>query len=353
MVIAHVGRTPHRVGNLDNHPLHLRKPKPIISQSWVFVLNTLVCLELAIGSCFFFSWLGNWAAYVGDWCFITGGLSNCLISLCLAVDHRREMAFFQEEAAMNSIEEHRNLAEQEYLEKFREFMEGVFFVLSNLIFTVGCILFYPHLFRKKGAQEIGEEVGAWFYIVGSFGFVLTAYWNSLAMVKAAAVHATPRVGSTEYVRRQLMALELLFSLLGSVCFVTGSFLYRPSYQTKCNSRTAKTGLLAIGWQRSSHDFLGVSPPASNTTSADDFHGLCFNVLDQGTWLYIIGGFIFVLQCCLVGVRLSLPPDAKGEDAKVEEPGRERLRRGGSAPVEARLMDGLAWAEATTRSSRHG
>mmetsp|Transcript_48560 Transcript_48560/g.140703 ORF Transcript_48560/g.140703 Transcript_48560/m.140703 type:complete len:344 (-) Transcript_48560:56-1087(-) len=302
-----------------------RRPKPLLSGQVVLWLNTFVCIQFLVGSYFFFTWLDPWAVYCGDWLFITASFINCLICGCLTVDHVRERRYFQREADHARDDEDREKALNELEEKGQELMESVSYFVSSVIFAVGCVLFYPHLFSDEKHAEYGEEIGAFMFIIGSFGFVVGAFWNSMAMVKAATVHV-PKVGSTEYRRRQVMAAELFMSLMGSVLFVTGSFLYRPSYATNCDheslakaAKAMKTSPahVALLRRRSSHAILGAPPPADDPVLSEDFQGLCVNVMNQGTLLYVLGSILFILQCLLGFWRRSLTNELQKQEERQE------------------------------------
>lgn len=330
MAIPHLRRAVSRIVEARK-TLHERKPVPILSQYTVLLLNALASAQFFAGSGFFFTWLDSWALYAGDWCFIVGSFITSFVSICAMADHIREMRYFQAEADLARDDGTRDHAQQEQEEKYHELLESLSFVVSSLIFTGGCVLFYPHLFVEKKHQEWGEEIGAMFFIAGSFGFVLAAYWMSMAMVKRASLHELPKVGSPEYRRRQILSCELLCSIVGSVLFVTGSFLYRPSYATDCSHQAlwaaakAPNGTspphLALLRRRSGHAFLGPAPPAEPEHAlSDDFQGLCVNVMNQGTWLYLLGSAIFLVQCSLVAWRLTLPEDCHKHEEDREHSG---------------------------------
>jgi len=316
MAIPHLQKAATRLMQA-RRTLGEQRPKPILSAHTILGLNGLASTQFFAGSGFFFTWLNPWALYAGDWCFIVGSFITLFVSICTAADQLREMRHFQAEADLARDDKTRDIAQQEYEEKHEELLESVSFVVSSLIFTAGCVLFYPHLFSDKRHQEWGEEIGAILFITGSFGFVLAAYWSSMAMVKKASIHDLPKVGSPEYRRRQITSMELLCSLIGSVLFVTGSFLYRPSYATDCSHEALRAAAkapsvtspthLALLRLRSGHGFLGTAPPAEHALS-DDFQGLCVNVMNQGTWLYVLGSTLFLAQCSLVAWRLSLPAE---------------------------------------------
>mmetsp|Transcript_39470 Transcript_39470/g.91610 ORF Transcript_39470/g.91610 Transcript_39470/m.91610 type:complete len:339 (-) Transcript_39470:132-1148(-) len=323
---------PHTQTRLLQLPkLQEDKPEPILDKHVVACLNMFVSVQFLIGSFFFFTWLGSSAVYWGDWFFITGSALNCFISLSLTLDHWREMDHIQSEVKKmpgEGEEDEKNIALQELEEKGRELMESSCYLAASAVFAVGCVLFYPHLFKDEVKKEYGEEIGAYMFILGSFGFVIAAYYNALAMVKGAAIHKAPKIGSIEYTKRQIVAGELFLSTIGSVLFVTGSFLYRPSYATNCSheallkSKEAEHGAgglktsLARLRPRLSHSLLGVAVPQPEGMT-EDFRVLCVNVMNQGTMLYLLGSALFVGQCGLAFWRMYLQKRQEREDAKAE------------------------------------
>merc|ERR1740121_191590 len=86
---------------------------------------------------------------------------------------------------------------------------------------------------------------------------------------------------------RLGACELWLSIVGSALFVVGSFLYRPIYSNDCHGRSGeKTG-----------------------------DGMCVNVTNQGTKLYIVGSIAFTIMAALSLVRIRLRASAETCDEK--------------------------------------
>lgn len=292
---------------------HVPKEKPhrsILPGHMAALLNAFIAIQFIVGSYLFFSWMRPWAAYMGDWLFITGSVMTCGVCTCLMIDHLRDMLHAYKEADKAEDDDERNRALQEAEEMWRELMESIFFVVSSIIFMVGCVLFYPELFEDEKHKEWAEEIAAFTFIAGSFGFVVAGYFNALAMVQSATVHETPVVGSYEYWRRKISAGELFLAIMGGVLFVTGSFLYRPSYATNCSKDILH---LAFGddidkpaqLQSSRAAPSGVIVDNSEPEISDDFRALCVNVMDQGTWLYLVGANFYFLQALLSFWRLHL------------------------------------------------
>mmetsp|Transcript_87718 Transcript_87718/g.204095 ORF Transcript_87718/g.204095 Transcript_87718/m.204095 type:complete len:337 (+) Transcript_87718:93-1103(+) len=308
--------------------LHVDKPDPIMDKHLVAYLNMFVSLQFLFGSLCFFTWLGPSAVYWGDWLFITGSALNSFISLTLTLDHWREMDHIQGEVGRmpgDVDSEEKNLALQELEEKSQELMESFCYLAASVVFAVGCVLFYPHLFKDEFRKEWAEEIGAYMFIVGSFGFVVAAYFNALAMVKGAAIHKAHKIGSVEHTKSRIVAAELFLSTIASVLFVTGSFLYRPSYATNCSHEALlsakEVGMLSTRSPRLrprlAHALLGLAEPEAMT---EDFRVLCVNVMNQGTMLYLLGSALFVGQCGLAFWHLFIS-ERQQEDVKSERASR--------------------------------
>lgn len=190
-----------------------------------------------------------------------------------------------------------------------EFFESVCFMASNAIFFSGCFPFMPGLFTGEN-EAPAHEFGAWLFTLGSVGFVMAAYFNALGL---SSIPADKENESVAFVRR-LATNELLLTILGSVLFVIGSILYRPSLDTRCAER-ATPGLLATGAQRSNVSsaqgavLLQLQAAASFVASGFSSKGqpavACADSYEEGTWMYIIGSSLFLVQSVLHAWRSSI------------------------------------------------
>jgi len=154
--------------------------------------------------------------------------------------------------------------------KTNEIMTSAIFALANLLFFVGSFCFFPRikpLFTdSESVVQTAETWGAWLFVSGSFMFVIGAFYGSISLGTLLATKE-PHLHNAEdkiYHSRKLGGLS---SLLGSVLFVVGSFLYRPGFNPTCNHAKLNGSALQQ----------------------------CAHAAEFGTWCYIIGGFFFVVD----------------------------------------------------------
>ena len=152
-----------------------------------------------------------------------------------------------------------------------EAAENLCYFVSALVFA-GASTLYLHGYVSKAARIRGEEMGAWSFVAGSVGFMLASFVNALGLASAAASAAAraplaARATAPPAARATaaLAALALGCTQFGSVCFVTGSFLYRPALTTHCD------------------------------TAALDDEEPCVSAYNEGTALYLVGSLLFLLQ----------------------------------------------------------
>ena len=118
---------------------------------------------------------------------------------------------------------------------------------------------------RFGEAEVEEEWGATLFIAGSVAYTLASFFNALTLLPS-TLGDSEASAETAVLAFRLGVAKLMCTQLGSVCFVAGSFLYRPALQTDCGHR--------------------------------DDDSMCASAIVQGTWLYIAGAGLFLLQSLL-------------------------------------------------------
>lgn len=151
------------------------------------------------------------------------------------------------------------------------FHEQMAYLLSAVIFTTGTVLYWPNLFQDPGVAKNAEQVACWCFVIGSLGFVIAGFWNAVSLHPVDEEHGEGQCW------HRLTKSALFFSLLGGVFFVTGSYLYTLDVEEGCNPDEGKK---------------------SQST-------LCIGVADQGTWLFVLGSFFYLIQAILNATKLCV------------------------------------------------
>jgi hypothetical protein len=278
-----------------------------------------------VGSICFFKGFPLVYAYAGDWLFIGGST----LVLALAAHSASE--------AWVAWGHQRRSDEIEVMEKLdrlqAEFVENMHFVISAIIFTIGCYFFMPGIYENEVDESQGHEIGAWCFIIGSFGFVLASYWNACGIM---AEHGKRHLlGSAEARCVRLSAIALSFAMVGGVCFVAGSFLYRPGLKhwESCRSSGQEANLLSkISGKASRQLLAAISAPMpashnnrnlrlavgpSKSLAIDSWNSMmqqpddhrvqapiCTSAMETGTWLFVCGSCCFLVQS-LIGMSCTI------------------------------------------------
>jgi len=159
------------------------------------------------------------------------------------------------------------------------FHEQNAYLISATIFTAGTILFWPSIYRgNKVAEEKGEGVAAWCFIIGSMGFVIASFWNALSLSDNAD---EDEEGGAVW--RRVTKVALFFSILGGVLFTTGSYLYTLDQEEGCDP------------------FIPTNLTAGGARSGK----WCVGVTDQGTIMYLIGSCFYLIQSILNCIKLCI------------------------------------------------
>lgn len=205
----------HRVLHRDAKPQHGHWSEYVVQA--VGVANNVGFL---VASFMFYSSMPTAAVVVADWIFIIGSLVGVAIGLhhiheAHDWDHLSEMA---------------NLTGKKSRKRLNEFLEHVNFVVASFVFFVGSIFFMPGIYGDDlEAERRGEGYGARCFIAGSFLMVLAAFFAAVAMATDPEHQQLP-AGSVKLRCHYLYVVGLASSQLGSVCFVTGSVLFRPVFE---------------------------------------------------------------------------------------------------------------------------
>jgi len=141
-------------------------------------------------------------------------------------------------------------------------LETSMYAIAGILFAMGTWMFLP-IWKDDTATWDWNTVGAWLFIIGSFGFVYAGL-NSALNLRYDPLFDKIRVcGYNPY----YLAREAVTSgLCGSVLFVVGSFYFRPAGYYECPDE------VSIRW--------------------------CSSTASTGAWCFIIGSCCFVWQSFL-------------------------------------------------------
>lgn len=217
-------------------------------------LGVLSSIMFIAGSCCFMGGLPVEVTETGNMLFIMASL----IYVVIAVHTLGEIHYSQGHGIVGNAEHY----------------EGLAYLISAVVFSVGCILYWPGIYGAGRAERafVGEEVAAICFIVGSLGFVIAAWLNSLSLSREELTRQG--LNNAELIHR-VSAWALFFSLMGGVAFTTGSWLYQPGLDDDCEE---------LGR-------LGPRP------------GWCSSTLASGTALYIVGSVAYFVQSALNVLKL--------------------------------------------------
>jgi len=169
--------------------------------------------------------------------------------------------------------------------KSSAFHEQLTYLISAMIFLVGCVLYWPGLYGEdKATEALGMFTAAWCFIIGSLGFVVASFWNAMQMAEHPDVSDV--YGDSW---RRLTKTALFFSIMGGVLFVTGSYLFSLDAEQGCADHTPK-------------------PVKTNSTVVGGkvvAGSWCLGVTDQGTVLFVIGSVFYTISSSLNCIKLCM------------------------------------------------
>jgi len=153
------------------------------------------------------------------------------------------------------------------------FHEQMAYLVSTLVFTIGTVLLWSGLYGGNAAnEEKGEMSSCFFLIAGSFGFLVANIWNWMTLTFSEEASD----GETNSTWACLTRAALLCATLGSVFFILGSWLFSLDVEDGCD------------------EYLPAQLLTANQTKARSGKW-CVSIDDQGTWLFVIGSLLFLLQ----------------------------------------------------------
>ena len=244
------------------HWLISPSPKPEHGHyiEYTFELATVFAnvLFLLGSACF----LGG-AHVVGACLFFCGSLVLTVLSALNVLEqraYRSHRAASDAKLLLLQPDDERRRAEQAAAGRL---LENACYCASGAVFTLGSLL-YVHRFYHRVEDE---RIGSWLFVAGSVGYTFATFFNALGLpyMHVACPHFPFGVARAAY---RCAATALCCAQLGSVCFVTGSYLFRPALATQCAER----------------DGADTLP--------------CTSSLRQGELLYVLGSLLFVVQSCL-------------------------------------------------------
>ena len=217
-------------------------------------------LFLAGSGCFLVA-----ARVVGAGLFFCGSVVLTVLSALNVLEqraYRSHRAASDAKVLLLQPDDARRRAERAAAERL---LENACYCASGVVFTLGSLL-YVHRFYYRVENE---QIGSWLFVAGSVGYTLASFFNALSLPYMHVSDAVPRVPlEAARAAHRLAAAALCLSQLGSVCFVTGSYLFRPALATQCAERDGADALP------------------------------CASSLRQGELLYVLGSGLFVAQACL-------------------------------------------------------
>jgi hypothetical protein len=232
-----------------------------------------------IGSYDFFDDVGD--SVLGAWMFIVGGTIVAVLSVLSLVETYMHHSHGQEEEdeSSSSSDDDSGVVVCSPVSQAVEFMGGPrldndakreveeesLYLVSSLIFMAGCWLGYVKKRQSEGEKEHWEALSVWLFIVGSFGFLMGSFYNALGLNTSGP--------SSRSSAAKLAVYALLCGLVGSLFFFTGSYLYRPGLGTGCTLSEAE--------EQEAEGEVG-----------------CVTASQTGTWLYVLGSLVFVVQSLL-------------------------------------------------------
>ena len=241
------------------HIFCANSPKPVHGHSTEFLAEAASIVANAMfvgGSVMFFN---SSTMVFGAELFLVG---SCIFVLLSGVNVYEQRAYdsFSEGTLAEKILPSASVRQRRAPGTSNErFLENLCYCVASLVFAIASV-FYIHRFRDLVEDE---EIGSWMFVAGSLGFALASFFNALGIHRDDESGLPPDVALRAY---NLATLALACTQLGSICFVTGSYLYRPALETDCAHR--------------------------------DDDAVCISTLDQGTWLYVIGSCLYLAQSCL-------------------------------------------------------
>lgn len=170
-------------------------------------------------SIMFYSTMSTQAVVIADWIFIIGSL----IAVAFAAVQ------VHESHALEHLSEMTQLTGLKSRRLRNEFMEHMLFAVASFIFFLGSIFFMPGIYgENEEAERTGQAYGSRLFIAGSFMLVMASFFAAVGMA-ADPAHQHFKQGSQNLKCHYIFIAGLACSQLASVCFVSGSVLFRPVF----------------------------------------------------------------------------------------------------------------------------
>jgi len=246
----------------------------IISEIVAVSISIINGVAFTIGSVYF---LPEYSNKIGDIIFVVAGVLGVVQSGAALVAACQWEPQDEDEAQDVLLPLHNN-------KQLNAIQSALLFLVSNIIFVVGAFCFWPDIkawFGEETEITLGSA-GAWLFVIGSMGFVIAAFNNGLALGKTYGAKKDRGIFDVVY---RLKKNALLCALIGSICFVVGSILYRPGLNKSCTPIGANTT-----------DASG--KPIETVDPTDVFSSKCAETALFGTYLYILGSVLFLIEALL-------------------------------------------------------
>jgi len=191
---------------------------------------SILCNCAFVVACYCFDSSNETVYTVGNWLFVSGSIVNAAVAATVLLE--QVYALKGSDSEKDSDRD--------------EVMETLLFLVSALLFAVGCIFFVPHI---ATGDYVFAGIGAWLCILGSLGFVFAVYYNALGFEADTSESCIAPKQSGICLRQTKLGFFLLLS--GGVLFSIGSFMFRPTLGGNCPPRSEEIVCKAV----SSHGLL--------------------------------------------------------------------------------------------------
>lgn len=246
----------------------------IISEIVAVSISIINGVAFTIGSVYF---LPEYSNKIGDIIFVVAGVLGVLQSgaSLVAACQWEPQGDDDEQDVLLPLHNNKQL---------NAIQSALLYFISNIIFVAGSFCFWPDIKSWFGEEtEITlASAGAWLFVTGSMGFAIAAFNNGLALGKT---YGTKKDRGFFDVVYRMKKNALLCALIGSISFVVGSILYRPGLSKSCTPIGANAT-----------DASG--KPLETVDPNDVFSSKCADVALFGTYLYILGSVLFLLEALL-------------------------------------------------------
>ena len=311
--------------------------------SLIFEMSFLIAnLMFFIGSFCFFSWQSEAIAKIGVRLFIIGSLIGCFCagySLNESYSYKRQrndekddyeyqyenythMDDHTDDAMVSDktqqqeqqvqtdnyyIDNNKYNNTEDPIHDNHEINENICFFIACLIFAIASILYEPNLISDPVTSTKAHALGSWSFIVGSILFQLGSFYACLGLSHYYSTLVTSGYAvEIALWCKSLYIWGLLCTQIGSVAFVTGSYLYRPGLEDHCSHvRGSSSSSSSSSSSNNNNSSSSGSVPShysvyiDGVLVEDNIMGVdCVSSINEGTLLYVVGSALFVCQSLL-------------------------------------------------------